>query len=972
MHANGDGLHSGSMRGLEPVLSPVLVGRDEHLDLADRRIADVIAGHGHVLLFAGEAGIGKTRLRRAVARRAAANGLLEANGDLAPADHDVPMAIFGDLARSMTLTPGLEPLGRMLLARARRARTDAVYSRTLVLETVDLIRGVITGPIALGFEDLQWADDLSLEAIAELARAAQTQPLLVLASYRRDETPPSAPFRDWRSRLLTQRLAEEIRLERLSEAQTATVTTLLLGTGLPAPRDLVRAVHERSDGVPLHIEELMAAARARGPVDAVAIETTDVPDTIEDAVLARTACRSEAAQTVARAGAVLGRCFAPDVLAGVLDVPVADLEAPLQELVDHAILSGFGWIDSGYYDFRHQLLREALYASVPERERRRYHARAGEFGARLAGASEVHASLHYERAGLRREAYQAAVAGARDARRVAAHREAYVLLQRAADNLPDDVPALECAELFEALAGEAAAIEENDVAERMARSAAEAFREAGHPERAVEVSGCVLTVARRMGWPLSERRVIIDALDAEIEALAPGPAVDEVRMWSNFDRLVIEVDAMELQAARATAGRLGAEARSAGQDELELAVAQRVAMIDLIEGDVDHGVATLYRIAEEARAAGMHEVGVTAFRDTAVYAVRAFDYDAARRSIAEGLIYADSIQQSHCAHTMAAIGAELAWTEGRWDEAVKRAEQAAVDRGCAKAHAMAQTALGAVAFGRGEIERARLVLGQSLAFGEHAEQVEFRLLPRWGLAETALVAGDPAEAIRWSEEALALAQSSGERATFVPLVVTGTRGYLAANRPGDAERWVRACEAHLAPTPAFGAAALHHARGLVASSTGSTGAARTELEAAVAGWGAGSRLWEASLARLDLATVMTRTNRFATAVALAGHVRALAGQLGSPILAARADELIRQGRGRIVEDEPWRPLTSREYEVARLIAEGRTNVEIADELGIASKTASSHVEHILAKLGASRRAEIAAWAMSIERSPAAR
>jgi DNA-binding CsgD family transcriptional regulator len=55
--------------------------------------------------------------------------------------------------------------------------------------------------------------------------------------------------------------------------------------------------------------------------------------------------------------------------------------------------------------------------------------------------------------------------------------------------------------------------------------------------------------------------------------------------------------------------------------------------------------------------------------------------------------------------------------------------------------------------------------------------------------------------------------------------------------------------------------------------------------------------------------------------------------------------------------------------VARLISEGRTNAEIAEELGIAPKTASSHVEHILAKLGASRRAEIATWAATVERSP---
>jgi DNA-binding CsgD family transcriptional regulator len=408
-------------------------------------------------------------------------------------------------------------------------------------------------------------------------------------------------------------------------------------------------------------------------------------------------------------------------------------------------------------------------------------------------------------------------------------------------------------------------------------------------------------------------------------------------------------------------------------DDLELAIAQRVAMIDIIEGDVAHGLAVMGRIAEEAREAGMHEVGVTAFRDAALHALRAFDYDEARRYVAEGLVYADSIQQSHCYHTMAALGAELAWAEGRWDEAMTRAEQAAVDPGCAKAPAMARQTIGAVAFGRGDVDRAQAAFAASLGFGDRSEQMEFRLLPRWGMAETALAAGEPAVAVRWCEDALDLARTSGERATFVPLVVTGTRAYQAASRPDEAARWVQTCEAFLERTPAFGAAALHHARGLVALSANATGAARTELEAAVAGWDASGRLWEASLARLDLATAMARSNRFATAVALAGQVREVAGRVGSPVLAARADELIRQGRGRIVEDDPWRPLTAREFAVARLIAEGRTNAEIADQLGIAPKTASSHVEHILAKLGASRRAEIAVWASSIERStPAAR
>jgi DNA-binding NarL/FixJ family response regulator len=104
-----------------------------------------------------------------------------------------------------------------------------------------------------------------------------------------------------------------------------------------------------------------------------------------------------------------------------------------------------------------------------------------------------------------------------------------------------------------------------------------------------------------------------------------------------------------------------------------------------------------------------------------------------------------------------------------------------------------------------------------------------------------------------------------------------------------------------------------------------------------------------------------RTGRVVEAATLIADVQGTARRLGSRPLVDRADALARQTRGRVAEDEPWHPLTAREVEVARLIATGSTNAEIAAELGIAPKTASAHVEHILAKLGAARRAEIATW-----------
>ena len=198
-----------------------------------------------------------------------------------------------------------------------------------------------------------------------------------------------------------------------------------------------------------------------GPT-ADAFAQAHVPDTIGDAVLVRLERLSPEAREVARAGAVIGRCFRPDVLAGVMDRPMAELDPPLQELEEAAILYPFQYVDGGYYDFRHQLLRDAIYDALPPSQLRRFHALAAEFVMSLEASSVVHASRHYEKAGLRSQAFRTSLTAADEASRISARQEAYELYQRAVANMPDDLPAIEKAKLFDAFSNAAGAIEHNE------------------------------------------------------------------------------------------------------------------------------------------------------------------------------------------------------------------------------------------------------------------------------------------------------------------------------------------------------------------------------------------------------------------------------------------------------------------------------------------------------------------------------
>jgi DNA-binding CsgD family transcriptional regulator/tetratricopeptide (TPR) repeat protein len=958
------------MKRAGSIQCPVIVGRDDVLELLDEAVAEAASRQGRALFLSGQAGLGKTRLVRATIRKAEAAGMRVDGGSVAPQDLQVPLSSIREFATGIRRSTEWGTLSEDLLAIDGRHDGDSLGSRRLIVRAAaDRILEAIDRPTLLVFQDLHWADEMSLEVIGELARHAAERPLLILGDYRADEFPTDgrALHREWRARLLSQRHAEEVRLRRLTLAETGVATTLILGGELPAPKDVVAAVHDRTNGIPLHIEELLGALDDEARADGRLIRDAHVPDTIGDAVLARLSRLSDDARAVAQAGAVVGRCFSPDVLAGMVDRPLGELEPSIQELVDNAFLYPFDYIDEGYYDFRHQLLRDAIYGAVPPSQLRRFHARAAEFVMNLEASSVIHASRHYERAGLRPQAFRTSLTAAREASRISARHEAFELYQRAVDNMPDDLPIEEQADLYAHYGEAAAAIEQNAEGTAAAVRARELYLEAGKPLEAAEMLMLMSMLPSRDGSPSEAYMAHARQAIAEVEQLPESAERERLRAYllsarANDYFLMSQFDAarVDIEASEEIARRLG-DRETLLDNELTRA------RIDIAEGRYETGIRDGLRAAREARDAGYESVGVTGYRNLAIMAARIMDRRSAEMAMHEGLQYADAIEQSHCRQMIATTTAILDWAAGNWDAADERARHELVDRGCVRGTVGSLDVVGLVAIGRGRLDEARRWLDESLATGRRMGEVQFILTPLWGLAEADLLAGDAEAARGRCDQALAIALDTGERALLIPFVVTGVRAALAARRPDEAERWLARIREHLAGWEPIAGAALSHAEGLIRLAGGFVGAAREALERAVRGWDERTRIWEASWARLDLAQCMMRTSRFADAGVLLADVRSTAERLGSLPLHARVEELARTARGRGLEDEPWRPLTAREFEVARLIAEGLTNAEIAEQLVIAPKTASSHVEHILAKLGVTRRAEIAAWVATVVR-----
>ncbi len=918
-------------------VSPVLVAREDALALVERRWASARSGAGHLLLVAGEAGIGKTRmLHEAISALAAREAVVAASAF--PSDSGAPGALLYSLAADL-MRRGRVGEGRALegVLLDERSDKDAPRRRRLLVAELALQVERVLGkhPTLLAVEDVHWADELSLDVLDRLATALPVTSTLMLATYRSDEVAPGSALRSWRARLLAQRRAEELRLARLEPSAIADVAEAIVGSR-PDPAMLDLLV-ERSDGIPLHIEELLAA----GSVDAV-------PETVADAVLARVRELATEERATLAAASVVGRSFDARTLAGALGETEASVLALLAPSVDRQLLVARqgGWA----FDFRHALIRDAVYAGIPAARRRELHAAIAAAG---SGMRPAVLSSHWEHAGRSEDAHRTALQAALEAARVSAHREAVECLRRAARTIDPEASIVERAALGARLGTELAAVDDNRAAAEELERSADLYRRAGDAVAAAELVPRLMAVRHLLGDGLEARISLARDALADLDGVRPRRQDLEAELLAAMAaahmldrRLEPAADLARRARALAPTGASGAALRSA--------IDTTLGSVLVFAGEGDEGWALLEAASTEAEQAGLEAEAARAHRMHASCASVLVEHERAERALTVGLPYTASVERWNDHHYLVAHLAHVRWAAGEWRESERQARLALAAGDGVTTRITALHVLGFLALGHGRGAEAAEHLHEALRLGERMGELQ-RVSPAlWGLAELAAQRSEFEAAEELCRRGQRASAEVDDAAYLFPFVALGTRVLLAKRQLDEAASWVSDCSEALRRRAIPGTLpAVPHAEGLLRLAEGRTGEAATLLGEAAEGWRARRRFWEGSWAALDLAGCLVRSRRPSAAHSLASEVAAAAAAVGSGPLQSAAARIRAAGSGS--------PLSPRERAVAELVADGATNRQIAAALVLSVSTVAAHVEHILAKLGAARRAEIAAW-----------
>src|SRR5215471_11641842 len=387
-----------STRGLTP-----LVGREQEVGLLLERWEQVKTGHGHVVLLTGEAGIGKSRLVQRLkdhvtnephVRWECRSAEYYQNTALFPLTElfqrllrfqaeESPNEKFEKLEQALSQyrlpldesVPLFAPLLSLVLPESRYAPLNVSPQRqrqkTLEAIVTILLEHAERQPVLLIIEDLHWTDPTTLEFLNLMLDQTPTASLLTVLTCR----PTFQPSWTHRS-FLTQ-----VSVTRLAQPHIEPMIRYVAG-GKTLPPVVMQQLIERTDGVPLFVEEMTKGMLESGSLTAVddhyeltgALSTFAIPATLQDSLMARLD-RLVTAKAVAQYAAVIGRHFAYDLLSMVSQLDAATLQRELVRLVEAEIVYHRGLPPQATYIFKHALIQDAAYQSLLRSTRQHYHQR---------------------------------------------------------------------------------------------------------------------------------------------------------------------------------------------------------------------------------------------------------------------------------------------------------------------------------------------------------------------------------------------------------------------------------------------------------------------------------------------------------------------------------------------------------------------------------------------------------------------